>query len=746
MIKAAPKIPPLEVWGGVECTFNRVGDIFFDQLERNGHLKRSEDLDLFARLGIRAIRYPVSWERITPVELNNADWSWADERLAHIRALGMRPIAGLVHHGSGPRHTSLINSSFAEGLASFAGAVAERYPWIESYTPVNEPLTTARFSGLYGHWYPHAHDNSTFVRALLTQCRAVVLAMKAIRAVNPSAQLVQTDDLGKTFSTPALAYQAEFENERRWLTFDLLCGKVDVHHSMWKYLLSSGASESELNWFLEHPCPPNIIGINHYLTSERFLDERLERYPELQHGGNECHHYADVESVRVHAEGPAGFRVLLREAAERYGLPLAVTEAHLGCTREEQLRWLMETWRSVQELRHDSIDVRAVTAWSLLGAFDWNKLVTVCDGFYEPGVFDIRSPKPRPTALAELIRILASGHEPDHPVLAVPGWWRRPERFFYPPVHAPLSAAKMTAPKEERQMPIRPLVITGATGTLGKAFARICKMRGIPYKLLSRQEMDITNIHAVMTVLQELEPWALVNAAGYVHVDEAEANFEECDRINAHGPAILAAASRHLGIQLLTFSSDLVFDGTQSHPYVESDQPAPLSVYGRTKAEGEARALSLCSSALVIRTSSFFGPWDRANFVSITLRKLLAKTRVIAAHDVVMTPTYVPDLVHASLDLLIDGEQGLWHVTNATALSWFDLARKVAELASLDADTVVGSPIQDQSLVAPRPPYSALSSERGQLLPSLDDALVRYLQECEVSGLSKKCENGCRPL
>jgi dTDP-4-dehydrorhamnose reductase len=555
MSKLSLTLPPLEPWGAVECTFNRVGAIYFDQLERNGHLKRCDDLDLFAELGIRAIRYPVSWERIAPYGSRDADWSWTDERLGHLRALGIRPIVGLVHHGSGPRHTSLIQPSFADVLASFARAVAERYPWIESYTPVNEPLTTARFSGLYGHWYPHGRDNTTFIRALLIQCRAVALAMQAFRTVNPAAQLVQTDDLGKTFSTPALAYQADFENERRWLTFDLLCGKVDAHHSLWEYLRRNGADEADLNWFVAHPCPPDIIGINHYLTSERFLDERLERYPVHQHGGNEQYRYADVESVRVHAEGPGGFRLLLREASEHFGLPLAITEAYLGCTREEQLRWLLEAWHSVQELRHDGIDVRPVTAWSLLGAFDWNKLVTVCDGFYEPGVFDIRSPRPRPTALAWLMRTLAAGHEPDHPVLTSPGWWRRPERFFYRPVHALLSTTERSAAKQKYQMhiPPRPLAITGVTGTLGKAFARLCEVRAIPYRLLTRQEMDITNVRSVMTVLKELEPWALVNTAGYVRVDEAEHNFEACDRVNARGPA-----SWPLPVAILAYNYSLI--------------------------------------------------------------------------------------------------------------------------------------------------------------------------------------------
>src|SRR5205814_1153483 len=148
-----------------------------------------------------------------------AYWARADERMGRLRRLGVRPIVGLIHHGSGPGHTSLLDPGFPGGLAAFAARVAGRYPWADAYTPVNEPLTTARFSALYGHWYPHARDNRTFATAILTQCRAIVLAMDAIRCVQPQARLIQTDDLGKTYSTPKLRYQANFENQRRWLTF-----------------------------------------------------------------------------------------------------------------------------------------------------------------------------------------------------------------------------------------------------------------------------------------------------------------------------------------------------------------------------------------------------------------------------------------------------------------------------------------------------------------------------------------------
>ncbi|AFZ57423.1 family 1 glycosylhydrolase [Anabaena sp. PCC 7938] len=426
---------PLEIWAGVECTVNRVGEEYFDQLERNGHAGRLDDLELFAQLSIRRIRYPVLWEKVAPNGLENADWSWTDERLRRLRELGISPIVGLVHHGSGPRNTSLVDPEFPQKLAEFARAVAERYPWVTHYTPINEPLTTARFSGMYGHWYPHGRDNLTFARALLGECCAIALSMKAIREVNPNAQLVQTEDLGKTYSTAKLVYQSGLENERRWLSFDLLCGYVTPTHPMWGYLCYCGISAAELEEACQNTCcPPDIIGINHYLTSDRFLDEHTENYPAWTHGGNGRDKYADVEAVRVCAEGVTDPYTLLKETWERYRLPLAVTEVHLSCTREEQLRWFYEVWNAAQKLQNESVDIRAVTAWALLGSYDWNSLVTRSVGYYESGVFDLRSPQPRETAIAKLIRDLATGNQPNHPLLDTPGWWHRPERLVYPTV------------------------------------------------------------------------------------------------------------------------------------------------------------------------------------------------------------------------------------------------------------------------------------------------------------------------
>src|SRR4051812_37703523 len=103
-----------EMWGGIECTVNRVGDRYFDQLAFSGHAYRADDLDRIAGLGLRALRYPVLWERVAPDRPDRCDWSFSDERLGRLRELGITPIVGLLHHGAGPRYTDLLAPGFAE--------------------------------------------------------------------------------------------------------------------------------------------------------------------------------------------------------------------------------------------------------------------------------------------------------------------------------------------------------------------------------------------------------------------------------------------------------------------------------------------------------------------------------------------------------------------------------------------------------------------------------------------------------
>ncbi len=696
-----PRAP--ELWGGAECTMSRVGDTWIDQTRLSGHHNRIDDLDRFAALGLRAIRYPLLWERTAPDHPETRDFGWADARVARLRDLGIRPIAGLVHHGSGPRYTDLLDDGFAPGLAAHAAAVARRYPWIDAYTPVNEPLTTARFACLYGIWYPHTIDERKCWLALLNQIDATRAAMRAVRTVTPAARLVATDDLGRCFGTPELGAEVAFENERRWLGWDLLFGRVVPGHPLWARLDGHGFGD-RLRAIADDPCPPGIVGINHYVTSSRFLDHR----PELHGGARAADHPRPVSSLNAVRHVPdevPGIADLLGEAWTRYATPLAVTEAHLGCTREEQMRWIARIWDGAREARAVGVDVVAVTAWSLLGAHGWDQLATG-DGRYEPGAFDTRAPTPRATGVAHLLTALATdAPRPHAAMLAQPGWWERPHG---------------AAPEAS------PIVITGRTGTLGQALARACGSRGLSHVLTGRDELALADATSIDRALDRLRPTAVINTAGLVDIDRAERDPNLAMAVNADGPARLAAACAARGIAFVTISSDQVFAGTHDGEHFEDDAVSPCNVYGRSKAEAERRVLAALPTALVVRTAAFFGPHDTHNFAVHAIDALRRGERFRAASDSIVSPTYVPDLVDTLLDLLIDGETGLWHLATPGRTSWADFARALAVATGCDPDRVEAVPSADLGWTAPRPASVALGSKRGWPLPPLDRALASF--------------------
>jgi dTDP-4-dehydrorhamnose reductase len=717
--------PKIEIWGGIECTYNRVSNSYFDQLQYSGHYEREEDIDLFGSLGISRMRYPILWEKLQPEPDGEINWCCVESKLLRLKELNISPIAGLVHHGSGPRYSNILDDSFPEDLAAYAGKVAEKFPWIEFYTPINEPMTTARFCGLYGIWHPHKKDDKSFVKILINECKATIMAMEAIRKVNPDAKLIQTEDLGKTYSTPMLKYQADFENQRRWLSFDLICGKVTPVHPMWQYLIYAGANKDDLFYFIRYACVPHIIGFNHYLTSERYIDENIENYPEHTHGANFQHQYADVEVVRTDHKGVLGIKGLLQEAWDYFKLPMALTEVHLHCTREEQLRWFNGVWTSVNELKNNGVAIEAITAWAMLGSFGWNKLLTSENGHYESGLFDVRSGVPRPTILTNIVRSFAKGESFHHPVLNNKGWWNSDKRIQYPPNSKPYSLGQLRSDTS-------PVLITGKTGTLGYAFHRACIMRGISHQLLDRTELNIENLEQIESVIRTKKPWAIINTAGFVRVDDAEEEAEICFRTNSAGPENLATVCRKYDVKLLTFSSDLVFNGKKLQPYVESDSVSPLNIYGMSKARAEHSVLNIDPTALIIRTSAFFGPWDQYNFVAHVINSLQNNLPVNAVDDVFISPTYVPDLVNSSLDLFLDNESGVWNLANDAEITWAEFAKEIAMRGSYNPKLVNRVSLNDMAFRAPRPIYSVLKSERGSLLSPLDDALDRYFADQQL--------------
>jgi dTDP-4-dehydrorhamnose reductase len=321
---------------------------------------------------------------------------------------------------------------------------------------------------------------------------------------------VQNEDLGKIHSTPALRYQADFHNEFRWLTWDLLCGMIDREHPLWDYLTTNGATEAELDWFRDVQCHPDIIGVDHYVSSERFIDEHTDRYPEHGQNDNGRHTYVDVVAARVLAEGLAGPKTLVREAWDRYHRPLAITEAHNFCTREEQMRWFLEMWDAATELKQEGVDIRAVTAWSVFGAHGWDRLCLEPGGTYEVGVFDTSVSPPRPTAMVPMLKSLAEGRRPDHPLLQIPGWWKRDCRLIHG--HSIDSNGNLRLPLQpgdlmvETVYRVAPLLIAGEASLLRDALTDHCDLRGIPYKLADTMEPTTDGIE---WTLDNVKPWAV---------------------------------------------------------------------------------------------------------------------------------------------------------------------------------------------------------------------------------------------
>jgi dTDP-4-dehydrorhamnose reductase len=354
-----------------------------------------------------------------------------------------------------------------------------------------------------------------------------------------------------------------------------------------------------------------------------------------------------------------------------------------------------------------------------------------------------------------------------HPVLDKPGWWRRTTRLSYPPVRSVQDAViGMVAKSEEetgstdfsaernlafgtgltnthmssrksnsgrgKTAPL--LIITSTTAPgLGQAFGRLCEVRDISCHIITDNQLDITHAEEVLGFLKELRPWAVINAADYNQVDNAEQQQATCLKINTYGAKAIATACNLQHIPLVTFSTDQVFNGNSHAPYLESSHVNPLNLYGRSKAEAEKLVRQAHKGALIIRTGPHLCPWDEDNFLTVALRNLEEGLPIVTTADRVFSPTYVPDLVNTSLDLLLDGEAGIWHLSATGATTFADLIRDAAQMARLNTSLIEVKPANRLSgLSAAQPRYSVLSSERGILLPSLENVLEDYYERMSI--------------
>jgi dTDP-4-dehydrorhamnose reductase len=413
------------VWAGVEPSFLTVGGRRRDQLSETGHGDRLADLDGLAELGVTAVRYPVLWGRGGP----ETDWAWARTRMDRLAELGIEPILGLLHHGWGPEGVDPLDPHYPARFAAYAVEVARRFPHVRTFLPINEPLTTARFAGLYGWWDPQARDEGVFARLIVAECLAIRAAARALRRHDPSLRIIVNEDAGRTHGTPELVEVVTFYNDRRWLTFDLLAGRVDRDHPMWEPLAGVPGLSDRLRVLADDPELPDVLGLDHYVTSDRFLDHRLDRYPTVVSRTDVDHGFVDVELARVGGFEVDGFWRSLKETWDRYRLPLALTEVHLGGEPSDEVSWWAEAWHDAIAAVRLGIPVQSVTTWSTFGSCDWDSLLRLHRGTYRAGAFDVSQGRPVLTPLGMAVRATAAGRPPaPRPT----GWWRQPYRVSFP--------------------------------------------------------------------------------------------------------------------------------------------------------------------------------------------------------------------------------------------------------------------------------------------------------------------------
>lgn len=284
---------------------------------------------------------------------------------------------------------------------------------------------------------------------------------------------------------------------------------------------------------------------------------------------------------------------------------------------------------------------------------------------------------------------------------------------------------------------IRRAVVFGASGQLGVELVRELKSRQYDVAARSRSSADITDPAALENALASFNAEVVFNAAAYNQVDVAEKEPQAAFLVNALAVRNLALACRQIDAKLVHFSTDYVFDGTSTRPYVEDDPTHPLGAYAVSKLAGELYAQAYLEKPLIVRTSGVFGPGGlttaRGNFVEMMLRMAGSGQPIRMVADHFASPTFAPYLAARTLDLLERGQSGVFHAGGGTPISWFDFAQMIFEVAGLQP-VLHRSNEREYRTTARRPKYSPLSNakmERAGVapMPPLREAVETYFAE-----------------
>ncbi len=273
------------------------------------------------------------------------------------------------------------------------------------------------------------------------------------------------------------------------------------------------------------------------------------------------------------------------------------------------------------------------------------------------------------------------------------------------------------------------LLVTGAAGMLGRDLMLAAGNAGHEVVGFGRTELDVADAAQVSRKIELERPDVVINSAAWTDVDGAETAEPEALAVNGAGAGNVAAAAAAVGASVVYVSTDYVFDGAKGEPYVESDQPAPLSAYGRTKLAGEEATATANSRHFVVRSAGLFGAGGN-NFVETMLRLADGQSEVLVVRDQIGSPTYTWHLAYGIVRLIEGPEFGIYHMAAAGQCSWYEFAREIFEQAKVDCK-VLSVSTEEFGRPAARPPFSALTSQREHAirLPSWQDGLAGYLAQ-----------------
>jgi dTDP-4-dehydrorhamnose reductase len=277
------------------------------------------------------------------------------------------------------------------------------------------------------------------------------------------------------------------------------------------------------------------------------------------------------------------------------------------------------------------------------------------------------------------------------------------------------------------------VLVTGAAGMLGRDFVRAAEVAAHEVIAVGREDLDVVDGPAVERLLQAERPNVVVNCAAYTNVDGAQDDLEGAMAVNADGARHVAVAAAAVGAPVVYPSTDYVFDGSKSTPYVESDEVRPLSVYAQSKAAGEHATVSANPRHFVVRTSWLFGAAGK-NFVETMLTLGRELGEVVVVRDQVGCPTYAGHFADALVQLLDTEDFGLHHIAGAGECSWYEFAEEIFNQTGVECH-VLSCTTEEFPRPAPRPAYSVLGTERDYALylPGWREGLASYLTDRAVA-------------